>query len=62
MTGEKMVKKGELIALEGMWAANIILFPIGIWLIHKASKDSNIFDWSYNIDKIKNAFKRQSTS
>ena len=62
MTGEKMVKKGELIALEGMWIANIILLPIGIWLIHKASKDSNIFDWSYNIDKIKNAFKRQSTS
>ena len=47
MTGEKMVKKGELIALEGMWVANIVLLPIGIWLSYKTSKDSNIIDLSY---------------
>ena len=61
MTGEKMVKKGELLALEGMWIANIILFPIGILLSYKASKDSNLLDWSYTYDKIKNTFIRQST-
>lgn len=62
MTGEKMVKKGELLALEGMWIANIILLPIGIWLSYKASKDSNLLDWSYTYDRIKNTFIRQSTS
>ena len=62
MSGEKMVKKGELLALEGMWIANIILLPIGIWLSYKASKDSNLLDWSYTYDKIKDTFTRQSTS
>tara|TARA_B100000900_G_C20592572_1_gene722149 strand:+ start:1868 stop:3187 length:1320 start_codon:yes stop_codon:yes gene_type:complete len=62
ITGEKMVKKGELIALEGMWIANTILLPIGIWLSYKATKDSNLLDWSYTYDKIKNTFIRQSTS
>ncbi len=62
MTGEKMVKKGELAALEGMWIANIILFPIGIWLTYKASKDSNLLDWSYIYDRLKDLFIRESTS
>lgn len=62
MTGEKMVKKGELLAIEGMWIANTILLPIGIWLSYKASKDSNLLDWSYTYDKMKNIFIRQSTS
>ena len=62
MSGEKMVKKGELLALEGMWIANIILLPIGIWLTYKASKDSNLLDWSYTYDKFKHIFTRQSIS
>ncbi len=62
MTGEKMVKKGELLAIEGMWIANTILLPIGIWLSYKATKDSNLLDWSYTYDKMKNIFIRQSTS
>ena len=62
MTGEKMVKKGELLAIEGMWIANTILLPIGVWLSYKATKDSNLLDWSYTYDKMKNIFIRQSTS
>ena len=53
MTGEKMVKKGELLAFEGMWVANILLLPIGIWLSYKATKNSNIIDLSYIYEKIK---------
>ena len=53
MTGEKMVKKGELLAFEGMWVANIVLLPIGIWLSYKATKNSNIIDLSYIYEKIK---------
>jgi len=62
MTGEKMVKEGEITAYEGMWIANIILLPIGVWLIYKASKDSNLMDWSYFLEKIKTSFKKQSIS
>ena len=62
MTGEKMVKEGELLALEGMWIANIILLPVGIWLTYKASKDSSLLDWSYSFDRIKKIFIKQSTS
>ena len=62
MTGEKMVKEGELLAEEGMWIANIILLPVGLWLTYKASKDSSLLDWSYSSDKIKNIFIKQSTS
>ena len=62
MTGEKMVKEGEITAIEGMWIANIILLPIGVWLIYKASRDSNLMDWSYFLEKIKTIFKKQSIS
>ena len=57
-----MVKEGELLAVEGMWIANIILLPVGLWLTYKASKDSSLLDWSYSSDKIKNIFIKQSTS
>lgn len=56
MTGEKMVKNGELSTFEGMWAANIFLFPISILLVYKASKDSNIFDFSYLKINLKKLF------
>ena len=56
MTGEKMVKNGELSTFEGMWAANVFLFPIGILLVYKASKDSNIFDFSYLKINLKKLF------
>ena len=62
MTGEKMVKEGELLAVEGMWIANITFLPIGIWLTYKASKESSLLDWSYSYDRIKKIFIKQSTS
>ena len=62
VTSEKMVKESEISVSEGMWIANIILLPIGIWLSYKASKDSNLLDWSYTYERIKNTFTRQSTS
>ena len=37
MTGERWLK-GELLSFEGMWIANIILLPFGIWLSYKATK------------------------
>lgn len=43
VTSEKMVKEAEINVLEGMWSANLILLPIGIYLIYKANSDSPLF-------------------
>jgi len=44
VTGEKMAKEGANISsFEGMWASNLILLPIGIYLTYLATTDSNLF-------------------
>lgn len=60
MTGEKMVKEAGTSALEGMWMANMFLFPIGIWLSYKATKDAQLLDFSYYIEPLKNRIKKLS--
>lgn len=47
MIGEKSVKESTLLPYEGMWLANLIFFPISIFLLYKASKNSPIMDLSY---------------
>jgi lipopolysaccharide export system permease protein len=42
-TGEKMSKEGSLPPVIGMWLAAYILIPIGIFLIYKAMRDSQLF-------------------
>jgi lipopolysaccharide export system permease protein len=42
ITGEKIVKQGELEAFYGMWLATVVLAPIGIFLTLKATSDSPI--------------------
>lgn len=43
VTSEKMVKEAEIAVMQGMWSANLILLPIGIYLIYKANSDSPLF-------------------
>jgi lipopolysaccharide export system permease protein len=43
VTAEKMVKESELSVTEGMWTANLILLPVGIFLSLKANSDSQVF-------------------
>lgn len=43
VTAEKMVKEAEISVLQGMWIANAILLPVGIYLIYRANNDSPIF-------------------
>lgn len=60
ITGEKLIKSGELDVVEGMWLATFILSPIGIFLTYKASTDSSILDldfYSSLLRKLK--FKKQ---
>jgi len=42
ITGEKLVKQGELLPYKGMWLATAVLFPIGVFLSYKATTDSAI--------------------
>ena len=44
VTAEKMVKESEISVIEGMWIANLILLPVGIFLIYKANTDSQFLD------------------
>jgi lipopolysaccharide export system permease protein len=38
-----MVKESEISVSEGMWIANLILLPIGLYLSYKANSDSQLF-------------------
>lgn len=41
--GEQLAKTGKMTALTGMWFANMVLLPIGIFLTYKAMRDSQLF-------------------
>jgi lipopolysaccharide export system permease protein len=43
VTAEKMVKESEISVTEGMWIANFILLPVGLFLSYKANTDSQLF-------------------
>ncbi len=48
ITLKKMVIEGKLNAVFGMWAAQCVFLPIGLWLSYKAANDSPLFDtYSY---------------
>jgi lipopolysaccharide export system permease protein len=60
MIGEKAVKESTLLPFEGMWLSNLVFFPISIFLLYKASKDSSLLDFSYYTQTINNfIFKRK---
>lgn len=42
-TGEKMAKEGTIGVFHGMWLSTYVLLPIGIFLIYKALRDSQLF-------------------
>ncbi|HEU0064317.1 MAG TPA: LptF/LptG family permease, partial [Flavisolibacter sp.] len=43
-TGEKVSREGTTSASIGMWLSTMILTPIGIFLIYKAMRDSQLFN------------------
>ena len=43
-TGEKFAKENTLTPFGGMWMATFILLPIGLFLIYKAMRDSQLFN------------------
>jgi lipopolysaccharide export system permease protein len=44
ITGEKIAREGDITPLEGMWVSSLVLFPIGLFLTYKASRDSVILN------------------
>ena len=62
MLGEKQAKAGVIDPLLGVWAANIILLPVGLFFLRQARNDARLFDADfYNValDKFKGKFKRE---
>ena len=47
ISGEKQVKEIGLEPVIGMWLANAVFTPVSIFLLFKAIKDSQLFDFSY---------------
>ncbi len=43
-TGEKFAKEGSLSPFSGMWLSTFVLLPIGLFLIYKARRESQIFN------------------
>jgi len=50
--GEKTAKAGIIDPSVGMWLASAFFLPLGIFLTHKASTDSSIFDANTFLDKL----------
>lgn len=44
ITGEKMAKEGVISVERGMWQSSLLLLPLGIFMVYKATHDSALFD------------------
>ncbi len=61
MTGEKWAKQDYIDPMIGLWSANILLLPIGLFFLRQARNDARLFEADfYNVvfDKFKNWTKR----
>ncbi len=45
--GEKFVKSDQASPLVGMWLSTIVLIPIGVFLVYKAMRDSQLFNQEF---------------
>ena len=45
--GEKYGREGIMMVPVGMWAANAILLPIGLFFLYQARNDSNLLDFNF---------------
>lgn len=61
ISGNKMAREGTLTAFQGTWLSTFILLPVAIFLIYKATNDSNLFNpewYIYRYRDIKKFVKR----
>jgi len=63
MVGEKQAKAGLIDPILGVWMANIILLPIGLFFLRQARNDVKLFDADfYNValDKLRMKFSKKT--
>ncbi len=48
-SGGKMAREGTLTAFQGVWLSTFVLLPLAIFLIYKATNDSNLFNAEWYI-------------
>jgi lipopolysaccharide export system permease protein len=53
---EKLARDLALTPFWGMWVANMVLFPAGIWLTYKSSTDSRLFDIDHYLEPLRRVF------
>lgn len=53
MSGEKLAKEGSWSSFSGMWLSTFILLPIAVFLVYKATNDSNLFNAEWYFGKLK---------
>ncbi|UII19052.1 LptF/LptG family permease [Fulvivirga ligni] len=61
MVGEKWAKQDIIDPVYGLWAANAILLPIGLFFLRQARNDARLFDadfYNVAIDKVKNWYSK----
>jgi len=44
ITGEKFAREGVIPVYKGMWLSSVLLLPLGLFLMYKATTDSALFD------------------
>jgi lipopolysaccharide export system permease protein len=60
ITGEKFAKEGIIEAWRGMWLSSLVLLPVGLFLIYKATTDSVIFEGENYMSFFRKLFRRKS--
>lgn len=58
ITGEKFAREGVMYIWTGSWLANMILFPLGVFLTYKATRDSALFEIDSYFAPFKKLFRR----
>lgn len=56
--GEKFAKEGVLTPLQGMWFSTMLLLPLALFLVYKASLDSVLFNVDAYLGIVKQLFQR----
>ena len=62
MAGKMWAKEGVVEVVYGMWMANVVLLPIGLFLLRQAKNDSRILETDYFavlFDRLKQKYKKK---
>ena len=62
IVGDKQAKVGAIDPILGAWASNIVLLPVGLFLLRQARNDVKLFDadfYNVTLDNIKTKLKRK---